>query len=122
MINGVQWLDGSFLEDIESLQKRAPRDLDVVTIYWGYDMPFQNNLMAVFPDFADPGLSKTNFKLDHYPFDASADPFLVVEYSRYWTQLFSHNRNSVWKGMLSVEINTSVIDSNALQYLNSLAI
>src|SRR5437868_6595038 len=44
LINGFQWLDGSFLENIEAIEGRPPRDLDVVTIYWNYDMLFQNNL------------------------------------------------------------------------------
>lgn len=30
-LDGFQWLDGSFVEDIEALEQRAPRDLDVVT-------------------------------------------------------------------------------------------
>ncbi|WP_225922790.1 DUF6932 family protein [Pseudomonas hamedanensis] len=31
MDSGFQWLDGSFTEDIEMLENRAPRDIDVVT-------------------------------------------------------------------------------------------
>src|SRR5208283_647878 len=29
--SGFQWLSGSFLEDIEAIESRAPRDVDVVT-------------------------------------------------------------------------------------------
>ncbi len=29
--SGFQWLDGSFLEQVEALEGRAPRDIDVVT-------------------------------------------------------------------------------------------
>src|SRR5580765_8823208 len=32
-ITGWQWLDGSFLENIEALESRAPHDLDVVTFF-----------------------------------------------------------------------------------------
>ncbi len=120
LFNAIQWLDGSFLENIEVIENRAPRDLDVVTIFWGYDLNFQQNLITLFPEFRDSDLSKNNFKLDHYPFDASWNPMLTVEYSRYWTHLFSHNRNAVWKGMLSVELNTVTIDNDAVIYLNSL--
>ncbi|MFN7653115.1 MAG: DUF6932 family protein [Cyclobacteriaceae bacterium] len=120
--NGFQWLDGSFLENVEMIEGRAPRDLDVVTIFYGYDFMFQNNLITNFPEFQDFNLSKTNFKLDHYPFDASWNPLLTVEYSRYWVQLFSHNRNSVWKGMLSIELNTPTIDNDANVYLTSVII
>ena len=110
LTNGFQWLDGSFLEDIEKRESRPPKDLDVVTIYWGYDIAFQSNLMAKFPEFADPMLSKANFSLDHYPFDASYSPETTVESSRYWISLFSHNRLAVWKGMLRVELNTVADD------------
>ena len=31
LVSGFQWLDGSFLENIELLESRSPRDIDVVT-------------------------------------------------------------------------------------------
>lgn len=120
LLNGLQWLDGSFLEDIEAQEKRSPRDLDLVTIYWGYDIPFQTALVTSLPEFADPVLSKARFKLDHYPFDACFSPLNTLDMARYWAQLFSHNRNSVWKGMLAINLNTPVEDSEALVYLQSL--
>ena len=100
LINGFQWLDGSFLEDIESQEGRAPNDLDLVTVYWGYDQGFQQNLAQQMPEFADPMLSKQNYLLDHYPFDAGHNPIATIEYTRYWVQLFTHNRNKIWKGMI----------------------
>jgi len=117
--NGFQWLDGSFLEDVETRENRPPNDLDIVTIYWGYDKSFQLNLITNFPEFADSQLSKQNFRLDHYPFNASVSPEFTVNYSRYWIQLFSHNRDAVWKGMLQIALNTSTDDTNAIQYLNT---
>ncbi len=117
--SGFQWIDGSFLENVETREGRSPNDLDLVTIYWGYDFPFQNNLITNFPEFSDSILSKQQFLLDHYPFDASYSPSFTVDYSRYWIQLFSHNRDAVWKGMLQVDLNTFDIDTKALEYLNS---
>ena len=110
---GFQWLDGSFLEDIEVREGRSPRDLDVVTVYWGYDLAFQQKLKSNFPEFATPLLAKANYSLDHYPFDAGYSPELTVELSRYWISLFSHNRLQVWKGMLRVELNTPAEDAGA---------
>ncbi|MGI4750116.1 MAG: DUF6932 family protein [Janthinobacterium lividum] len=120
MINGFQWIDGSFLENIEQLENRHPRDLDLVTIYWGYDINFQKQLVVKLPEFANPILSKQNYKLDHYPVDAGYSPEVTVENTRYWTQLFSHNRSGVWKGMLSIALNTPIEDANALNYLQTL--
>lgn len=110
---GFQWLDGSFLEDIEVREGRSPRDLDVVTVYWGYDLAFQQKLKSNFPEFATPLLAKANYSLDHYPFDAGYSPELTVELSRYWISLFSRNRLQVWKGMLRVEVNTPAEDAGA---------
>ncbi len=33
LVSGFQWLDGSFLEDVETIEKREPRDIDVVTFF-----------------------------------------------------------------------------------------
>jgi len=113
LTQGFQWLDGSFLEDKEKREGTAPKDLDVVTVFWGYDIAFQISLFSAFPEVANPRLAKANFLLDHYPFDASFSPELTVENSRYWISLFSHNRLSVWKGMLRIELNTPVEDASA---------
>jgi hypothetical protein len=113
LTNGFQWLDGSFLEDCETTNLRPPKDLDVVTVYWGYDAPFQARLRTNFPEVANPALSKSNYSLDHYPFDAGYNPSLTLEYTRYWILLFSHNRQGVWKGMLKIELNTPAEDAAA---------
>ncbi|OIR07658.1 hypothetical protein GALL_103230 [mine drainage metagenome] len=119
LVNGFQWLDGSFLEDVEIREQRSPNDLDLVTIYWGYDFTFQNNLIQNFPQFADSSLSKQTYLLDHYPFDAGHSPVVTVDLSRYWVQLFSHNRDAVWKGMLQIPLNTPNDDTQAKQFLNT---
>lgn len=119
LLNGFQWLDGSFLEDIETREHRSPNDLDIVTIYFGYDRHFQDSLFTAFPEFANSQLSKQNYYIDHYPFDAGYSAKITVDYSRYWVQLFSHNRDAVWKGMLQIALNTPNEDLQALQYLNT---
>ena len=111
--NGFQWIDGSFLEDIETKESRPPKDMDVVTVFLGYDRAFQVDLATKFPEFKDHDLSKANFRIDHYPFDASFTPEATIETTRYWMQLFSHNRDSVWKGMLKILLNTPVDDGAA---------
>jgi hypothetical protein len=120
LINAFQWIDGSFLEDIETRESRPPNDLDVVTVYWGYDLAFQTNLMASFPEVANPTLSKANYSLDHYPFDAGYSPTLTLEQTRYWILLFSHNRLGIWKGMLQIDVNTPTEDGAAKQELAAL--
>lgn len=118
--NAVQWLDGSFVEDIERLESRPPNDLDLVTIYWGYDDTFQRNLVASVPEFNDRVLSKRTLKLDHFPFDAGIEPWKTVMISKYWSQLFTHNRNRVWKGMLAILLDTPGDDAVAMNHLQTL--
>lgn len=117
LTNGFQWLDGSFLENIEVRERRPPKDIDVVTVYWGYDLPFQADLLTRFPEVANPALSKANYSVDHYPFDAGFNPTVTLESTRYWILLFSHNRLGVWKGMLKIELDTPAEDAAARQDL-----
>ncbi|MEN0095860.1 MAG: hypothetical protein AAGB30_10780 [Pedobacter sp.] len=120
IISGFQWLDGSFTEDIERSEGRAPNDLDVVTFYKGLSDIQVNDILANFGEFANPSLAKATYKLDHYPIDYASSPELTVAQTRYWFQLFTHNRNNVWKGILHLPLNTPSEDQNAFNYLNSL--
>lgn len=120
IVKGFQWLDGSFLEDIEAAESRAPKDLDVVTFFGGLTIAEQTNFRVTFPEFANPILAKNNYLLDHYAVDYSYNPDVTVEQTRYWLQLFTHNRLGVWKGILRLSLNTTIDDQHALDYLNSL--
>lgn len=120
LIMGFQWLDGSFLENIEVSERRTPRDLDIVTFFGGLTPTNQATIRATFPEFANPVLAKATYKLDHYPVDYSYSPDVTVEMTRYWIQLFTHNRHSVWKGILRLSLNTPIDDQHALDYLNSI--
>ncbi len=118
--HGFQWLDGSFMENIEVSQQREPNDLDLITFL---DLSKINNigfLLNNFEDFFSPNLSKMNYLLDHYHVDFSYNPLYTIEQTRYWYQLFSHNRNGIWKGILQLSLNTPNEDEYALDYLNSL--
>jgi hypothetical protein len=66
-------------------------------------------------------LSKQNFRLDHFPADMGHNPFLTVEMARYWSSLFSHRRDRVWKGMLRIDLNTNSEDIKAREHLATLS-
>jgi hypothetical protein len=117
IVNGFQWIDGSFTENIEASERRQPNDIDVVTFYGGIDA---NAVVVSFPEFADPTLSKSRYAVDHYPVDYMFRPDVTVEQTRYWLQLFTHNRSGVWKGILKLALNTPHEDQDALNYLNAL--
>ena len=120
VIYGFQWLDGSFLENIEVSESRPPNDLDIVTFFGGLLPADQASIRSTFPEFANPVLAKASYSLDHYPVDYSYNPGVTVEMTRYWIQLFTHNRNGIWKGILRLPLNTPIDDQHAINYLNSL--
>lgn len=116
--NGFQWINGSFTEDVETLEGRAPRDIDVLTFYKDVPEEKLQGIMNAFPEFAYPQKSKETFQVDHYTVDISfPQGEAIVRLINYWIQLFSHNRNGIWKGMVELELNTPQEDSNALTYL-----
>jgi hypothetical protein len=110
LTQAFQWINGSFLEDIEATEARPPGDIDVVTFYWSTDPNFTTDLIAAFPELRNRAAIKANFHTDHFLVDASFRPATTIEFTRYWTGLFSHTRNSVWKGMLKIELDTEPDD------------
>lgn len=120
IVNGFQWLDGSFLENIEVSQKRAPADLDLLMFYKDVTLETQQKVAQDYPTLFDQSVLKRDFKLDLYLLNYAANPENTVEFVRFWIQLFTHNRDGVWKGMLKIPLNTPKEDSEALTLLNGL--
>lgn len=121
--DGFQWLDGSFVENVEVNQNRAPNDLDIVTFAdrptevieqerWRYFVTTENR------DIFYPHTAKEIYKCDAFFVDLSIPPTDIVQYTKYWFGLFSHQRESyLWKGM--VEIPLACDDDLALAMLES---
>jgi hypothetical protein len=117
---GFQWLDGSFIENIEVSESRAPRDLDLVTFFGGITLEKQIQLSTEFTEFVNSEIAKQTYKLDHYPVDYCFSPDVTVEMTRYWIQLFTHNRLGIWKGILRLELNTPDLDAESIKYLKEI--
>ena len=115
---GFQWLSGSFLEDIETIENRHPNDIDLVTFVhrpatvktdadWGAFVSANQSLL-------DPRQVKAEFRCDCYFVDLDSAPNGIVAQTKYWFGLFSHRRGGLWKGMLEVPLAVSVDDTDAL--------
>jgi len=120
---GFQWIDGSFVEDIETLENRDPNDIDVVS-FIGYDKhtnvkDLKTQISQNFPEFLDSQLSKRSFSIDHYVVELNTHPLNLVDNVKYWIQLFTHNRNQVWKGIIQIDLNTDSLDQQALVFLQN---
>lgn len=117
-LQGWQWLDGSFLEDIEARESRPPRDLDLVTFT---ARPASIQSVAQLQAFTaqhvalfDRTQTKQNYLCDAFFVDLSVGPYSVVSQARYWFGLFSHQRmTAVWKGMLEIALPPQDSDAAA---------
>jgi hypothetical protein len=115
---GWQWLDGSFLEDVESQQGRAPYYLDIVTFLV---RPASITTAAQMDFFVKSNLglferaqTKANFHCDALYVDLALGLYNVVSLSRYYFGLFSHQRvTAVWKGMLEIDFPLHDTDAAA---------
>ena len=115
---GFQWLDGSFLEDVEKIRGVPPNDLDAVTFFQSPLGPVDPALAAVIKDHA---ATKSRYRVDHYLVPLADKPERLVDQTRFWFGLFSHQKaTAVWKGMLQVDLMTDPVDTLARQHLESL--
>jgi len=110
---GFQWIDGSFLEDIETIESRDPADLDVVTFFHLPEGHTQRSFLSAQQRLFNHASAKSQFHVDAYfvPLDDNPATYLV-ERSAYWYSLWSHRRNGQWKGYLQIDLSQEH-DTNA---------
>jgi hypothetical protein len=111
---GFQWLNGSFMEDVETLERRPPRDIDVVTFPHTPEnfTPTDDDLAAL-----DHDTAKARFRVDGYFVELDDLPSRdLVTWSAYWYSLWSHRRNQAWKGFLQVDLDPAE-DAETLAWL-----
>lgn len=109
---GFQWLDGSFLEDVETLERRAPRDMDVVTF-----LRSPADFAPSEDDIVELDSAKVQFLVDAYFVELDElSPDVVVAQSAYWYSMWSHRRNQAWKGFLQIDL-AATDDGLASQWL-----
>jgi len=125
LISGFQCLDGSFLENVEILESRAPNDIDVVTFF---DLPAgksQADLQQQFPELFPATRAvhlqlKESYSVDAYVEHLGKAPSRLVRQSSYWYSMWSHRRNQVWKGFVQIDLAPSD-DAMATAQLENLA-
>lgn len=109
MNSGFQWLDGSFTENIELIDRRAPRDIDVVTFTPEgddfYDDLTPEELRILGLNRADKAFVKQQFKVDFYVQSLCDAPEALVEMTSYWYSMWAHRRSKQWKGFLRVDLD-----------------
>ena len=108
--HGFQWLDGSFVENIEGHESRAPNDVDVVTFAntpSGLDAAQVLTLTQAHPNVFEPARTKQHFGCDAYLVRLDGSPERLVSRAAYYQGLFSHRRSdNLWKGMLMLPLQS----------------
>jgi len=102
---GFQWLDGSFLEDIEMTVRRPPRDIDCVTYYHLPTGKTEEELLRGDLHLFLPAQTKIEFLVDAYFVNLEWPPEYLVDQSSYWYSVWSHRRDSMWKGFIQVSLD-----------------
>lgn len=113
IVEGFQWIDGSFVEDCEARRGRPPKDVDIVTFMrrppalkdddaWA-EYIARNE--AAFDELFSPQLSKQSFHCDAYVVELDIDVISVIEQAHFWFGLFSHSRiGRQWKGIVQISL------------------
>lgn len=113
-VSGVQFVDGSFVENVEALANRSPSDIDVFSIlhipskYIGADAQLQQQGATFWHErVANRDLNKQQFNLDTYALLLEETHLGdMLQSVMYWYSLFSHQRDTfAWKGFLAVMID-----------------
>lgn len=115
VVRGFQWLDGSFVE------KKDPKDLDVITFFRRPANVHSTQLaaFALLPEINRPSI-KAKYNLDAFFVDLDGTPEAIVTATRYYGSLFSHRRiDFLWKGMVAVSLIDNGGDAVAASHLNS---
>lgn len=115
LTQGFQWLDGSFSEDVELLENRPPKDIDVVSFVYvpaGF-APTQQELEVL-----DHDQAKSTFLVDSYFVEINLlPPDNLIKQSTYWYSMWSHRRTQEWKGYLEIDLSPAE-DIAASAWLN----
>jgi hypothetical protein len=114
---GVQWLNGSFVEDKEAREGVSPTDVDVVTFALLPPGKTQADVNALNPQIFNHAHVKATYKVDGYfQFLGKPSDERLVRQTSYWNSMWSHTRHQEWKGFLEVDLDHTH-DAAARTYL-----
>ena len=106
LTEGFQWIDGSFVENVESSRGRAPADIDVVTFFYIPEGHTRESLALSFPNIFAVAATKADFGVDSYFVGLNqTDSKRIVDRAAYWYSLWGHTRRGLWKGYVQVDLD-----------------
>ncbi|MFW9038281.1 DUF6932 family protein, partial [Klebsiella sp. C239] len=84
LVEGFQWVDGSFTENIELIERRSPNDVDVVTFFQFSAGDDDATVIGRNPELFNHDLVKTKYLVDSYYHGLNAPSHELVEITVYW--------------------------------------
>lgn len=124
-LSGYQWVDGSFVENVEKTRGRSPSDIDVVTLF-NRPLKYQVNgdkwnddyEASVFGSYFDTQKMKPAFQCDTYSIDLDAGARALIRNSTYWFGLFSDMRGAGGKkGIVEIPLAVDPMEFAAIDQL-----
>ena len=104
---GMQWINGSFVNDKVSQEGKEPCDIDVVTLFYVPPEMTQKELVERFPELLGEG-SPTNreqFYVDSYFVSMNSGNFwYTTKAITFWNNLWHHTEGGRQKGFLEVDL------------------
>ena len=107
LVEGFQWVNGSFVEDVMQRRNREPDDIDVVTFYYPPNGHSQRTLRYRFPRLFNPDETKILYHTDaHYIEPNAYEMPLMVRLVAYWNNLWGHTKDTdEWKGYFQIDLS-----------------
>ena len=106
LTRGFQWIDGSFVEDVESSRGRAPGDIDVAAFVYLPEGHTEESFARAFPDFFNPSAMKWDFGIDAYLAAVNLNDLeTIARRAAYWHDIWSHTREGLRKGYAQVDLD-----------------
>lgn len=109
LVSGFQWLNGSFMEDVETLESRSPNDMDVVTYFYLPSGETQLTFATKAGQLLSNSFVKATYSVDAYPHVlGEPNDHLQVRQISYWYSMWSHRRDGMWKGFIQIDLDPHV--------------
>lgn len=103
---GIQWVNGSFVNDKMLQEGEEPGDIDVVTLYYPPESETQITLRNRDPELFQPRINKVKYLVDSYFIDlSSSNPFYLTKSIAFWNNLWHHTEEGRRKGFLVINLS-----------------
>lgn len=98
------------------MRKRPPQNIDIVTFAQILGtVPEKRALVQANLAVFDSRVARKTYCCDAFFVDLSIKPLLMVDLTRYWFGMFSHQRlTNLWKGMLQVPLLSDDVSAGNL--------